>query len=436
MPSSTEQARSWLEAGTKALFYFRHSCRLCHSQRQELVVPMAGMPIGTPNFQVPDAGVHDPVFRTAVPLELYLCRECGHLQILHVGNPEIQYRHYVYTTSVSLGLREHFAAYADDVVTRHMLAPGSLVVELGSNDGSLLGFFKERGMRVLGVDPAVEIARRATSQGIETIADFFTDAVGRRIRERHGAASVVIANNMIANVDDLDLLVTGVRDVLAEDGLFVFETQYGLDVTEKNLLDTIYHEHLSYFNIKPLARFFKRFGMDVIDVRHIWTKGGSIRVTVQRTGRSRPSDDVARFIAEEDRLGVDQPTYYATYAGKIAAIRNELVALADAWHAQGREVAGYGVSVGTTTLLPQFGLENRIDFLVDDDPRKGSVMAGPGYDIPILPPSALHERKPAMVIVFAWRYVDAIRAKHPGYFAGGGRFVVPLPAIHFVDRAD
>jgi SAM-dependent methyltransferase len=436
MTSPAEQARSSSKAGKKSLFYFRHTCRLCHSERQALVVPMAGMPIGTPNFQVPDAGINDPVFRTAVRLELYLCRDCGHLQILHVGNPEIQYRHYVYTTSISLGLREHFATYADDVVSRHKLAPKSLIVELGSNDGSLLGFFRERGMRVLGVDPAVDIARRATEQGIETIADFFTDAVGKRIRETHGAANVVIANNMIANVDNLDPLVTGVRDVLADDGRFVFETQYGLDVTEKNLLDTVYHEHLSYFNIKPLARFFKRFGMAVVDVRHIPTKGGSIRVTVQRAGRAKPSPEVARFIAEEDRLRVDQPAYYAAYAGKIAAIRNELIALADACHAQGREVAGYGVSVGTTTLLPQFGLENKIDFLVDDDLRKGNVMAGPGYDIPILPPSALSERKPALVVVFAWRYVDAIRAKDPRYFAEGGKFVVPLPAVHFVDRAD
>src|ERR1700753_1765413 len=167
----------------KNLFYKRDTCRLCHSERQELVVPMAGMPIGTPNFQVPDAGIDDPVFCTAVPLELYLCRDCGHLQILHVGNPEIQYRHYVYTTSISLGLREHFATYADDVIRRHAVAPNSLIVELGSNDGSLLRFFKERGMKVLGCDPAVDIAKRATASGIETIADFFTDKVGDRIRQ-------------------------------------------------------------------------------------------------------------------------------------------------------------------------------------------------------------------------------------------------------------
>ena len=420
----------------KNLFYVRHTCRLCHSDKQELVVPMAGMPIGTPNFQVPNASVDDPVFRAAVPMALHLCRDCGHLQILHVGNPEVQYRNYVYTTSLSLGLREHFAGYANDVLSRFAIPPGSLVVELGSNDGSLLGFFKERGMRVLGVDPAVDIARRASEAGIETIGDFFTDTIGQRILKSHGPASVVIANNMIANVDNLDPLVIGVRDVLAPDGLFVFETQYGVDVTEKNLLDTVYHEHLSYFNIKPLTRFFARLGMELIDVQHIWTKGGSIRVTVQRAGGAKkPSADVARFIAEEDRLGVDQPAYYAPYVKRIAAIRDELVAMADAAHARGQLVAGYGVSVGTTTLLPQFGLENKIDFLVDDDPKKGNVMAGPGYDIPILPPAALYERKPAFVVVFAWRYVDPIRAKHARYFAEGGKFVVPLPGISMVDSA-
>jgi SAM-dependent methyltransferase len=421
----------------KDLFHKRDSCRLCHSTDQTLVVPLEGMPIGTPNFQVPNAGGGDAVFRTAVPLELYLCGDCGHLQLLHVGNPDIQYRHYVYTTSVSLGLREHFARLADDLIVRHALARNSLVVELGSNDGSLLGVFKQRGMRVLGIDPAAEIAARATAAGIETIAAFFTDAVGSEIRAARGGAAVMIANNMIDNVDDLDSFVTGIRNLLASDGLFVFETQYGVDVTEKNLLDTVYHEHLSYFNVKPLTGFFERFGMEVIEVEQIPTKGGSIRVTVQlASGPRRRSPQVARLVAEEDRLGVARPTYYAGFVSRITAIRDQLVALADACHARGQEVAGYGVSVGTTTLLPQLGLAGKIDFLVDDDPGKGDAMIGPGYDISIVPPAMLYARKPAVVIVFAWRYLDPIRSKHQRYFAGGGRFVVPLPAVSFVDRAD
>ncbi|MDE2331608.1 MAG: methyltransferase domain-containing protein, partial [Bradyrhizobium sp.] len=374
-----------------------------------------------------------PVFREGVPLDLFLCEDCGQLQILHVGNPEIQYRYYVYTTSISLGLREHFAKLADEVIARLHLEPNSFVVELGSNDGSLLGFFKERGMRVLGCDPAVEIAKKATANGIETIPDFFRDEIGTRIKKERGPANLVIANNIIANVDDMDTFVTGIRNVLAPNGVFVFETQYGVDVTEKNLLDTVYHEHLSYFNIKPLDTFFKRLKMQVIDVQNIWTKGGSIRVSVQlEGGPHKVSESVRRFIAEEERLGVDRPDYYRAFDKRIAAIATELNAIADRCHAEGRQVAGYGISVGTTTLLPQFKLTGKIDFLVDDDPTKGNVLRGPGYDIPILPPQALYDRKPAVTIIFAWRYVDAIRAKHPNYFAEGGKFIVPLPDIGVV----
>jgi SAM-dependent methyltransferase len=415
------------------LFYKREDCRLCHSHRQKLVAPLAPMPIATPNFRVPDAEINDPVFRQGVPLDLFLCEDCGHLQILHVGNPEIQYRYYVYTTSISLGLRDHFVGLADDVIARLNLKPNSFVVELGSNDGSLLSFFKQRGMRVLGVDPAVEIANKATAKGIETIPDFFRDELGARIKAERGPANVVIANNIIANVDDMDTFVTGIRYVLAPDGVFVFETQYGVDVTEKNLLDTVYHEHLSYFNIKPLDIFFKRLKMQVIDVQNIWTKGGSIRVSVQLAGGPHQvSESVARFIADEERLGVDKPAYYNAFDKRIARITSGLNAIADRCHVEGRQVAGYGISVGTTTLLPQFGLTGKIDFLVDDDPTKGNMLRGPGYDIPILAPQALYDRKPAVTIIFAWRYVDAIKAKHPDYFAAGGEFIVPLPDISTV----
>jgi hypothetical protein len=230
-------------------------------------------------------------------------------------------------------------------------------------------------------------------------------------------------------------LANGVRTLLSPNGCFVFETQYGVDVTEKALLDTVYHEHLSYFNIKPVQLFFERLGMQLVDVGHIWTKGGSFRATVQLAeGGRREAPAVAQFIAEENRLGVGQPAYYRAFVDKIAAIRNELGAIVDRHHRGGRKVAGYGVSVGTTALLPQFGLAQKIDFLLDDDPNKGGVLAGPGYDIPILPPSALYQEKPAAIIVFAWRYAQPIMSKHKRYFEEGGRFIVPLPAVVIHDR--
>ena len=193
-----------------ALFRVRDDCRLCHSRSLDLAAPLGEMSVATPNFKVAGVDRNAPVFRTAVPLELYHCRDCGHLQILHIGNPEIQYRDYVYTTSISLGLREHFKAAAARITKKRRLSPSSFVVEIGSNDGTLLRNFKEQGMRVLGIDPAVEIAGRATHDGVETLPEFFNEDLGSKISQKHGAADVIIANNMIANVDDLDDFVKGV----------------------------------------------------------------------------------------------------------------------------------------------------------------------------------------------------------------------------------
>ena len=203
-----------------ALYRVRDDCRLCHSRSLDLAAPLGEMSVATPNFKVSGVDRNAPVFRTAVPLELYHCRDCGHLQIRHIGNPEIQYRDYVYTTSISLGLREHFKAAAARITKKRRLAPSSFVVEIGSNDGTLLRNFQEQGMRVLGIDPAVEIARRATRDGIETLPEFFNEDLGGKIYRKYGAADMIIANNMIANVDGLDDFVKGVSRILAPDGVF------------------------------------------------------------------------------------------------------------------------------------------------------------------------------------------------------------------------
>ena len=319
---------------------------------------------------------------------------------------------------------------AADVIRKRGLGKTSFVVEIGSNDGTLLQAFKDQGVRVLGVDPAVEIAGRATKAGIETLPEFFNESIGEKIAGKYGKADVIIANNMIANVDDLDTFVRGIGKTLSPDGVFIFETQYGVDVTEKNLLDTVYHEHLSYFKVRPLVTFFKRFGMKLIDVEDIWTKGGSIRVTVQSdAGKDAVGESVGSHLKSEADLGVDSPAYFRDFLAKVEAIKAELHAIVDKCHADGKEVAGYGVSVGTLAMLGQFDLTKKIDFLTDDDMTKGNMLSGPGYDIPIVAPDAFAKRAPAITIVFAWRYTDPIAAKHPNYFAQGGKFVVPLPKV-------
>lgn len=208
------------------------------------------------------------------------------------------------------------------------------------------------------------------------------------------------------------------------------ETQYGADVVTRSLLDTVYHEHLSYFLIRPLQRFFARLGLELVDVRPVATKGGSFRAAAQRAGGPRrPDPSVAAHIEAETRDGLYGRERYARLGDDIAAIRRDLGALIDGERAAGRDVAGYGVSVGTTTLLAQLDLAGRIDFLVDDDPDKESRLVGPGYRIPVLPPSALLDRRPGLVVVFAWRYAEPILARNDAFREAGGRFVVPLPRI-------
>ena len=303
---------------------------------------------------------------------------------------------------------------------------------MGSNDGTFLRCFKDRGLSVLGVDPARRIAEQATESGVETWAEFFTPDLARRIVAERGPAAIVLANNVLANIDDLDAVVAGVLALMAADGVFVFETQNGADVIRHKLLDTIYHEHLSYFMIKPVAAFFAARDMDLIDVASVSTKGGSMRVTVQRAGgpRSR-SDAVAETIATEERDGLYDPATYARFAAGIGALREEMAALVEGITAAGGTVAGYGASVGTVTLLHQFDLASAIGFLVDDAPLKPSLI-GPGYAIPVLPPAALYEKRPDAVIVFAWRYAETIMDKHRAFMDGGGRFVVPLPGLSVV----
>jgi SAM-dependent methyltransferase len=411
-------------------------CLLCGSRSLDQRVQLEPIPIATPNFKMPSDPELARQAKAGVPLELYQCSRCGHVQVGEIGNPELQYRDYVYRTVLSLGLPEHFERYAASVVERLSLPPGTFVVEIGSNDGTLLRAFQNRGMQVLGVDPARAIAQRATASGVETLCEFFTENLGKSIAAHYGQAGLIIANNVIANVPDLVDFARGLAALLAPNGTFVFETQYGPDVFERMLLDTVYHEHISYFCLKATADYFLSHGMEVIDVERIQTKGGSIRVTVQRRGgpRSR-SAHVSEMISDEVSKGAYTQAYFDTFAASVARIRSELEDIAGEVRAAGESLGGYGVSVGTTTLLPQLGLTKAIDFLVDDDPTKASKLMGPGYEIPVIKQDELYSRNAKTIVVFAWRYADAIVSRHGRFIANGGRFLVPLPQIHFLPEA-
>ncbi len=278
--------------------YRRTSCRLCNGTNLQLALPLGRTPLADAYVSSPD------IVQETFPLDLYLCHDCGFVQLLDIVSPEGIYIDYIYETVSSLGLVEHFRRYAEQVIDQYQLSSGSLVVDLGSNDGTLLRPFKEQGMRVLGVDPAREIAGKATQSGIETLPIFFNAQTAHEIREKYGRAIIITCNNLFANVDDLDDMVEGIRYLLAPNGVFTFESFYLVDYIQNMVFDFAYHEHLSYFSVKPLLKFFQKHGMELIDAKRIPTKGGSLRYSVQMAGGPRTVEkSVADLEALENQVG-------------------------------------------------------------------------------------------------------------------------------------
>ena len=407
----------------------RDRCRLCDSKDLGLVLPIAASPIA--DAYVPRERLAER--QDAYPLNLYLCNGCGHVQNVDVVNPDILFRDYIYVTSSSLGLVEHYRKYADDVTAQFSLKPGALALEIGSNDGSLLGFLKAKELKVLGIDPARRIAEEASARGIPTLPEFFGSKLAEGLRKDHGPAALVAANNVFAHADNLADIVQGVRRILDDDGVFIFEVSYLPDIVDRFLFDTVYHEHVSYHSILPLARFFEKLGMHLFDVQRISSKGGSIRGFAQRApeGRHAMTSSVTEMIAEETRRGFDKPEIYREYGAAIAARRDAVLKVVDDARARGKTVAGYGASTTVTTLMWDFELSEKLEFLADDNPLKQGLFA-PKCHLPVLPSQELYSRRPDYVVILAWNYAEPIMKRHQRYLVEGGTFVVPLPELRVI----
>ena len=264
----------------------------------------------------------------------------------------------------------------------------------------------------------------------ETLPEFFDAKLARRIREERGGANIVTANNVFAHADDLGEIVGGVRELLADDGVFAFEVSYLRDVYEKTLFDTIYHEHLSYHTVKPLIRFFSSHAMELIAVQLVDTHGGSLRGIAQHQGGARAIDgSVSQFVEEEEKLGLDVQGTFVDFGRRIVALRDELSTLLQGLKSGGSSIAGYGAPAKATTLMYHFGLDaGVIDFIVDDSPLKQGLYS-PGLHIPVLPSSALANRNPDYLLILAWNFAEPIMRNNSHFVDQGGRFIVPIPEV-------
>lgn len=415
-----------------AAYRRRAACALCGKPGDELqaVMELAATPPANEFVSAAAAGQPQDTF----PLTLLLCPACGHLQLAELVDPARLFTNYVYVSGTSPVFVKHFADYAATCIERFGLGAEDLVVEVGSNDGTLLKQFQQQGTsKVLGIDPAAKIAQAASEAGVPTMEAFFDSGLGERLRAEKGPAALVCANNVFAHMEGIRDFAEGVRALLGEEGVFVFEVSYLVDVVEKLLFDTIYHEHASYHALAPLARFFEQLGMRLFDAERISSHGGSIRCFVCHEGaRHEQGPELARLIAHEEELGLFAPETYAGFKARITDLGARLRARLSELRAEGKQVAGFGAPAKLTTLMYEFGLgSEEIAFIVDDSPWKQGQHT-PGHHILVRPSDALYEEKPAACVVFAWNFADPIINKHTAYVRDGGTFIVPLPELREV----
>jgi SAM-dependent methyltransferase len=399
----------------------RTDCRLCGSRDLQEILSFGETPLA--NSYLPEQALTAP--EVFAPLVLNFCHACTLVQLRDVVDPHALFDHYLYVSGTSPAFVAHFAEYARRVTSRFQDPASSFVVDVGSNDGVLLAAFRRQGARVLGVDPAANIAADATARGIPTLARFFDPAAALAIHQTHGPANVITANNVFAHTDNVTLFVEALKTLLAPTGVFVFEVQYLKDLIEKNLFDIIYHEHLCYYHLHPLIPFFQKAGLRVFDVEHVTTHGGSIRVYVGREGAHAISAGLSAMVEQERPLN-DVRTY-REFKERIDANRRNLAALLADIRRRGQRVVGYGAPAKATTLCYAFGIDAAtLDYIVDDSPLKQGLFM-PGTHIPIRSPEVLYADRPEFCLILAWNFAESIVANHARFAQHGGVFIVPVP---------
>ena len=413
-----------------AQVFHRTTCRLCDSKNVELVVKLEPIPLSE-NY-CDDAEVGKNAAR--YPVDLYMCRDCGHVQQLDVVDSKSLWESYTYYSGDAKGMPEHFRDVAGEIIADYRPVQGSLVIDIGSNDGSLLRPFKEAGYRVLGIDPATEIAKQATNAGIETIPELMSLDLSRQIRSRHGTAQVVCMFNAFAHADNMGEIAEGIRELLAPDGIFVFEAQYLLDIIDRVLIATIFHEHMSHHSVKALTVFLDRHGLELIDADRVPIQHGSLIGKVQLKGAGRPVEESVKALLElEATRGLDKIETLKQFAEKIRQQRERTARLVEEWRRSKVSVAGYGAARSGPTLISQLGLTGAIEYIVDDHPQKVNYFSS-GDGIPILPTAELCRRMPVYTVILAWVHAAKIIESNREYLERGGCFVVLCPETRVVGK--
>ncbi len=402
------------------------ACRICGNPNLKLFLTLGNIPL--PNGFLTKNQLSKP--EKYFPLNACLCEKCGLVQLQEIVNPNEMFKNYVYIPSTSKTRMNNFSEIAEYANKNFKLNHNSLVIDIGSNDGSLLSYFKGYGIKTLGIDPAVNLAKIAELKGITTINNYITPVLAKKIYKKYGQANVITATNVVAHIDNLYDLFKSVEILLGVNGVFICEFPYLLDLIKNNQFDTIYHEHLSYFSIKPLIKLTSRVNLELFDVFRSNIDGGSLRVVFKKKNiKLEINAKIKKLLDNENNYGLYNFSTYQKFAKRVKHVSDNLQKTLKKIKKQGKTIAGYGAAAKGNILLNYCHINDKlIDYIVDSTPYKQGLFT-PGTHIPIFPEAEIMKTKPDYILILAWNFAFEIMDKEKKYKVQGGKFIIPVPKV-------
>ncbi len=366
------------------------------------------------------------------PLDVFFCEQCGLVQIGYVVPPDALFKNYIYFSSTSELVHKHADYLAKNFQKRFGLTDTSKVVEIASNDGTVLQYFKKTGVKTLGVEPAANIADVAVKAGIDTVNDFFDESTSQQIKEKYGTADVILGRHVFAHVPEIHGFVKGLKNLLAPGGAVAIEAPYLIDFIEKNEFDTVYHEHYSYLSMRSMSHLFSLDEMEVFDAERVAIHGGSIIYFIGHRGAHRKTDTVTGLIKTELDKKLDKKETYIAFAKRTSAIRTDLLLLLRNLKRSGKRIAAYGAPAKGNTLLNYCGITtDLVEYTVDKSPYKQNLYT-PGTHLPVYHPDKLMQDMPDYILLLAWNFADEILEQQKAYSEKGGKFILPIPEVRII----
>ena len=407
------------------------TCRFCQTPLRHTLVDLGMSPLCESYLSADQLNHMEPFY----PLHVYVCDSCLLAQLEEYVSPEEIFTEYAYFSSYADSWLQHAKAYTDLMVERFGFNARTLVVELASNDGYLLQYFAEKGIPVLGVEPARNVAKVAIEKGIPTLVEFFGEKMAERLVSEGTKPDLILGNNVLAQVPALNDFVRGMKVLLGPRGIITIECPHLVRLMEENQFDTIYHEHFSYFSLLALEKIFAAHGLTIFDVDELPTHGGSLRIYARHTEDStRPiSSRIHELRAKEEAYGLRRMPTYAAFSEKVMETKRKLLEFLIQIKREGKSICGYGAPGKGNTLLNYCGIRTDfLDFTVDRNPYKQGKFT-PGTHIPILSPEKIAEARPDYVFILPWNFKDEIIKQLASIRDWGGKFIIPIPEAKVIE---